>query len=464
MDVSDLRQSGPFAELTDEQFAFVLQLGHEVAFSKYDIVVEEGAISKGMYVLLKGELTVTKIIRGRSVTLSRLEPVTFVGEISVMTGFPHMATVRALTDARLLFFDIAYFQNIFATSPLLRLLLSTMAERLRRMEGAVRQEEKLTALGRLSAGLAHELNNPAAASVRAAKQLPEVLIRLQTLVFQLNDLGLNREQLAFLGDRQDQWMERATMPDRLDPLTRADQEEALAAWIEAQGVEDGWRLAPMFVRAQITTGELESLKVMLGEGAFSHALAWLEGMLSVGDVLNTIEQSSERIHSLVTAIKSYSYMDQSPVQEIDIHQGLENTLTILGHKLKSITVIRDYDRTVPRLTAHGSQLNQVWTNLIDNAIDAMDGKGRIWIRTSFHQDHITVEIADDGPGIPPEIQSRIFEPFFTTKGVGDGTGMGLDVAYRIVVQDHRGDLQVESRPGDTRFQVCLPLNLNDENA
>lgn len=457
-----LKQSPAFAELTDAQLAHIVALGREVTFPKDAIIIQEGAQSRGMYVLLDGELIVTKHIRGRSVTLSRLEPVTFVGEISVMTGFDHMATVRAVTDARLLFYDVALFRAIFEDSPLLRILLSTTAERLRRMEAAVRQEEKLTALGRLSAGLAHELNNPAAASVRAAKQLPAVLSALQKLVFQLSEFGLTTGQLSFLDERQGQLMARAAQPDTLAPLERADREDELAAWMDAHGIDNGWQLAPMFVRAQIMVGELDEIRTMLGDRALRTALAWLEGVLNVVSMLTTIEQSAERIHSLVTAIKAYSYMDQSPVQEIDIHQGLENTLAILAHKLKNITVVREYDRSMPRVTAYGSLLNQVWTNLLDNAIDALKGSGTIWIRTAFEHDHVTVEIADNGPGIPPEVQSRIFEPFFTTKGIGDGTGMGLDIAYRIVVEDHRGDLQVTSQPGDTRFQVCLPLQPNGE--
>jgi len=458
----DLRRAPAFADLTDEQFRMIMSQGREVTFPKETTVIEEGAEAKGLYILLEGEMTVTKQIRGRTVTLSRMEPVNFVGEISVMTGFPPMATVRTVTDARLLFFDIDLFRQIFDDAPLIRILLSTMAERLRRMEAAVRQEEKLTALGRLSAGLAHELNNPAAASVRAARQLPEVLIRLQKLVFHMNEMGFSPEQHRYLNERQNELMRRLSEPDRLNPLERADREDALAAWIEAHGIPEAWQLAPMLVRAQIAVDELNDLKATMGDGALDHALTWLEGMITVVDVLNTIAQSSERIHELVSAIRAYSYMDQSPVKEIDVHEGLDNTLTMLRHKLAGIEVIREYDPNLPRITAHGSQLNQVWTNLIDNAIDALKGRGRIWLRTSLEGDHILVEIADDGPGIPPEIQDRIFEPFFTTKGIGDGTGMGLEIAYRIVTEDHRGDLQVFSQPGDTRFQVFLPLHYAEE--
>ncbi|HMM29126.1 MAG: ATP-binding protein [Chloroflexota bacterium] len=457
-----LRRAPAFAALPDDQFAQLMRLGREMTVPKDTVVIEEGADAPGLYVLVEGEMTVTKRIRGRSVTLNRLEPVTFAGEISVMTGLRPMATVRTLTDTRLLFFDIGLFREILTNSPLISILLSTMAARLRGMEGVVRQEEKLAALGRLSAGLAHELNNPAAAAMRAARQLPDVLLRLQSLVFGLNELGLSAEQLAFLNERQGELIQRATRPDRLDPLERADREEAVASWIEAQGVPDAWQLAPMLVRAQFTVSELEPLKSMFEGPALGHALAWLEGMISVGDVLNAVAESTERIHGLVTAIKAYTYMDRSPVQEVDIHQGLDNTLTMLAHKLRAIEVIREYDPALPRITAHGSQLNQVWTNLIDNAIDALGGQGHIWIRTMRERDHIVVEIADDGPGIPLEVQSRIFEPFFTTKGVGDGTGMGLETAHRIVVEDHRGDLQVISKPGDTRFLVYLPLNSSED--
>ena len=426
-----------------------------MTFPKETTVIEEGAEAKGLYILLEGEMTVTKQIRGRTVTLSRMEPVNFVGEISVMTGFPPMATVRTVTDARLLFFDIDLFRQIFDDAPLIRILLSTMAERLRRMEAAVRQEEKLTALGRLSAGLAHELNNPAAASVRAARQLPEVLIRLQKLVFHMNEMGFSPEQHRYLNERQNELMRRLSEPDRLNPLERADREDTLAAWIEAHGIPEAWQLAPMLVRAQITVDELNDLKATMGDAALAQALTWLEGMITVVDVLNTIAQSSERIHELVSAIRAYSYMDQSPVKEIDVHEGLDNTLTMLRHKLAGIDVIREYDPNLPRITAHGSQLNQVWTNLIDNAIDALKGRGRISLRTSLEGDHILVEIADDGPGIPPEIQDRIFEPFFTTKGIG--TDRLAEIAYRIVTEDHRGDCRSSRNRGIRAFR-SLPLH------
>src|SRR5690606_23039063 len=284
----DLRRAPAFADLTDEQFRMIMSQGREVTFPKETTVIEEGAEAKGLYILLEGEMTVTKQIRGRTVTLSRMEPVTFVGEISVMTGFPPMATVRTVTDARLLFFDIDLFRQIFDDAPLIRILLSTMAERLRRMEAAVRQEEKLTALGRLSAGLAHELNNPAAASVRAARQLPEVLIRLQKLVFHMNEMGFSPEQHRYLNERQNELMRRLSEPDRLNPLERADREDALAAWIEAHGIPEAWQLAPMLVRAQITVDELNDLKATMGDAALAQALTWLEGMITVVDVLNTI--------------------------------------------------------------------------------------------------------------------------------------------------------------------------------
>ena len=258
----DLRRAPAFADLTDEQFRMIMSQGREVTFPKETTVIEEGAEAKGLYILLEGEMTVTKQIRGRTVTLSRMEPVNFVGEISVMTGFPPMATVRTVTDARLLFFDIDLFRQIFDDAPLIRILLSTMAERLRRMEAAVRQEEKLTALGRLSAGLAHELNNPAAASVRAARQLPEVLIRLQKLVFHMNEMGFSPEQHRYLNERQNELMRRLSEPDR---SIRWNERTAKTPWprgsrrMASRGVAacaDG--------RAQITVDELNDLKATMG--------------------------------------------------------------------------------------------------------------------------------------------------------------------------------------------------------
>ena len=243
-----------------------------------------------------------------------------------------------------------------------------------------------------------------------------------------------------------------------DSLTSSDREEALTRWLDDNGVVDGWRLSPNFVTAGLDRAWLAALTGKLAPASRAMALNWLEARLNVKLLLKLVDQSTRRVAELVKAVKSYTYMDQSPMQELDVHEGLESTLTMLGHKLKNVTVIRAYDRSAPRILAHGGELNQVWTNLIDNAIDAVKGAGKICVGTFVEGNQLVVEIVDDGGGIPPEIQPRIFEPFFTTKSVGSGTGLGLIISNRIVADRHGGEIEFESRPGETRFKVRLPVN------
>lgn len=445
-----------FHGLSEQQIDVLTKQGQELAVGEGEVILEEGKSARGLFVVLEGELEVSKEIAGRSTLLGLINPGSFVGEISLLTRLPHSATVRAAVDSRVLFFPKQLFEDSLDASPIMRIILKTMSERLRATEATVQEHEKLSALGKLSAGLAHELNNPAAASLRAVQQLPEALLTLQALVFRLNDLQLSRDDVAFLTQLQESLVARAAQPQTLDPLTRSDREEALAAWIDESGIKDGWRLAPALNSADVNIAQLEALNERLGSEHFAHALMWLEGMLTVRSLLRTIEQSTSHICDLVSAVKDYSYMDRSPVQDVDVHKGLESTLTIMSYKLKNVTVTRDYARDLPTITAHGSRLNQVWTNLIDNAVDAMDGEGSIVVRTRRENACVVVEIIDDGPGIPAHVQPRLYEPFFTTKDVGKGTGLGLDIVYRIVTQEHKGQIRLESEPGRTRFQVYLP--------
>jgi signal transduction histidine kinase len=457
-----IRQMPLFANFTDEQCTSLWDQGSEIYLEAGETLFHEGDPPQGLYILLEGSMEISKKIGAQPVVLAIFGPGQFVGEISLLTGSPHNATVRLTEPSRLLKFDAELFNGL-KSSPVIGLMLSTMAERLRNTEAQVQQHEKLSALGKMSAGLAHELNNPASASLRAAKQLPETLSTLQALMLSLNQLNLRVDQVQYLIELQASLMQRSSETLVLDSLEISDREEEVAAWIEDQGIPDGWQLAPVLVGAALDIDQLDTLRERVGDSALGAALIWLEGTLRVLGLLRMIETSTTRIVELIKSVKAYSYMDQGPSQEVDIHEGLENTLTILNHKLKNVTVTREYDHNLPHITVYGSELNQVWTNLIDNAIAAMDGRGHIWIRTWRDEDRLKVEIKDNGPGIPSEIQSHIFEPFFTTKPVGEGTGLGLDISYRIVVDHHQGSIKVDSAPGDTRFQVCLPVGQANEN-
>jgi signal transduction histidine kinase len=279
----------------------------------------------------------------------------------------------------------------------------------------------------------------------------------QGLALDLCRQGLPPAQLALLADLRPTATDAAAP---LDPLARSDQEDGLAVWLEDRGVADAWDLAPALIAAGLDADRLGPIADQLPTVAFASAVAWLGATATAAGLVDEVKQGTARISELVAAVKRYSYMDQAPSQEVDLHEGLESTLTMLGDALRGITIVRDYDRSLPRITAYGSELNQVWTNLLDNAADAIGSggaPGHIRIRTARENDRVLVEIADNGPGIPPETRDHIFEPFFTTKGVGDGTGLGLDISRRIVVGHHHGDIRVLSTPGDTRFQVRLPL-------
>jgi signal transduction histidine kinase len=460
--LTDLRQIPLFSTFSDEELACFTTPGVQFFADTGEELFHEGDSPQGLFILLEGELEIAKTIGGQEVILAVVGPGSFVGEISLLTGIPHMATGRVMMPSRLLKFGTSEFEGLQA-SPVLNLLLKTMVVRLRNTEQSVQQNEKLAALGKLAAGLAHELNNPASASLRAAEELPGQLFTLQELLLKLNRLKLNDAQLDYIFDVQRELVERAAAPQMLNPLAQSDREVALTDWIEARGVEDGWRFAPMLVAASVTESELENITAQIGAASLGYALEWLEGTVTTLDMLRTVKQSSIRIVELIKSVKDYSYMDQSPVQEVDIHEGIEATLKILNHKLKNVSVNREYDPDLPRITVYGSELNQVWTNIIDNAIDAMNGNGQITIRTWQEIDRIVIEIGDNGPGIPLEIQSRIFEPFFTTKQIGKGTGIGLDIAWRIITQKHKGSIRLSSQPGNTRFEINLPLERNDKD-
>jgi len=457
--LQDIRQGPLFATMTDDQVQCVLEHGIECSLQAGEVLFREGDATVYFYVLLEGSLQITKLVgKQETILILHTQPGAFTGEIPLLTGTPYVATARALKAARVLRYSEKTFRRLLSMCPgMLDVILTVLVQRIQNTEIITMQQEKLVALGKLSAGLAHELNNPAAAAQRATAELRDTIISLPDATSQL--YSHDKYATSFTALQQMALQHVATASPLLDPLARSDSEDELASWLEDHNVEDGWQLASTFVDVGLGRAWFDELAIQVDEDLLPGFIVWLEKTLQMQASLKTLEQSTIRISTLVQAVKSYSYMDQAPLQEIDVHEGLESTLTILSHKLKNIEVTRKYDSTLPRISAYGSELNQVWTNLLDNAADALEEKGKIMLSTRRENEYVVVEIADNGPGIPDEIKMRIFEPFFTTKGVGKGTGLGLDIAYRVIVVHHKGDLQVVSRPGDTRFIAHLPINL-----
>lgn len=462
MNIDPLRAVPLFAALSDAQLDWIMAHSQERTIAPGEAIFTEGQPASHFYVVLEGNLQITKRIDGQETVLATRGAGGFTGEVPLLTGMAYIANAEALDPCRVLGITAADFKEMLVVcAPVTGMIVAAMAERIQGTESMLRQREKMAALGKLSAGLAHELNNPAAAARRAASQLREAFTAVQAFAARVAAAITDPAQAAAVEVLRRTATAPAGPPPAMSPLEQSDREDALATWMDDHDVAEGWRLAPTFVSAGLDAAWLDRVAATAPAGAMGAVLGWIEATLQVTSLIETVEQSTSRISDLVKAVKAYSYMDQAPIQEIDVHDGIDNTLTILGHKLRGgVTVTREYDRTLPRFSAHGSELNQVWTNLLDNAIDALGGQGRIWIRTRRDGEHIVVEIADNGPGIPPAIQSRIFEPFFTTKGVGEGTGLGLDTCYRIVVSSHKGTITVQSVPGDTRFLVRLPLALS----
>lgn len=445
-----------FMDVTDDEMAWLVANSTEMIVLRGDYFVREGEPARHFYIVIEGELQVTRTINGERLVLGTTPRGIIGGELWLLRGTPVEAAAQAIMPTRLMVFEFRAFLGIFANCPSVGVhILRVAAERMSNFATLVKQQEKMAALGKLSAGLAHELNNPAAAARRSASTLRGTLAAWQSHTFTIAGLGLTTEQvnqlLAFLQTLQS----RAAALSPLSPLDQSDREMAMEDWLNEQGVNNGWEIAPIYVTAGITVAELQPL-VAMAPSAKPTLLLWLCEWLTASGLLDAIEQSARRISELVSAIKSYTYMDQGTWQDVEIHHDLDNTLLILKHKLKNIRVERNFCSDLPRIAARGSELNQVWTNLIDNAVDAMNGNGTLAVITRFENNFVMVEITDNGPGIPAQVLPHIFEPFFTTKGVGKGTGLGLDITYRIV-QQHHGMIEVQSQPGQTRFIVRLPI-------
>lgn len=448
-----------FASMADHDLERLCEMVTEVYLNPGDQLFAEGSPGDKAYIIEKGEIEILKASGERNVLLAVRKSGEVIGEMSLLEAAPRFASGRARTDSKLLAIGHNQLDELLNTSPsAAKALLFTITSRLRSTELMLRQSEKMAQLGTLTAGIAHELNNPAAAAKRGTSQLNDVIGQLQEAQIGLSRLSLPPESWDELGNLIDLIRERASNHINIDALERSDREYEMEGWLENHNLPDAWEYAPTLVDMGITQDELGNLAGKFSTEQFIEVIAWMGSSFNVFTLLEEINQGSERISEIVKSLKSYVYLDQAPVQAVDIHEGLNNTLIMLRHKLKEgVDVKRDYEDGLPKIQAYGSELNQVWTNIIDNAVDAMNGKGEIGIKTHKTGEWITVEIEDNGPGIPDDIQEKIFSPFFTTKAVGKGTGLGLNISYKII-EKHSGEIKVFSKPGKTRFQINLPLD------
>ena len=452
---SELLRVPVFADLPDDQITWFISQSQETAFKAGEVYSRQGDPADFMYVILEGQLQGRGELAGDIITFT-LEP----GDVTGVLPFSRMkqftVSQRAETDGRALRFPASRFPDLIQKMPeLTKRLVGLMSDRIREVTRLEQQRDRLASLGKLSAGLAHELNNPASAAKRAASQLRDILKKIRDASLDLGRQDLSSAQKLEIEKLEASFTQQDVVPP--DALTISDLEDQIDSLLRSHGQNDLWLLAAGLARRNIKPEVVESLFANLDGDTARAALVRIAASVEVASLLHEIESSTSRISDLVGAIKEYTYMDQSPVQNIDVVKSLETTLTILNHKLKKgVAVQRDYQRVPLLVNSFGSELNQVWTNIIDNAIDAMHGKGELRIRTYRDDGCVVVDIGDNGPGIPSEVEPHIFEPFFTTKGVGEGTGLGLDTVQRIV-RKHRGNIQVSSKPGDTRFKVWLPL-------
>jgi signal transduction histidine kinase len=460
VDTEDLRRISVFADLADDQLAWLADHCELIRLEPGEVSIEEGSAADTMQIVLEGEIQ-ARTEKGPSdgrVYIVQAGDVTGMLPFSRMTHFG--VTGRAVVASRVARFPAALFPEMLRRIPVLEArLVGVLADRVREATRVEQQREKLMALGKLSAGLAHELNNPAAAAQRSAGELRERLGALRRLHATLLERGLAYEAAHAACELHELAEERAAEPAP-GPLALSDREEELTVWMEDRGVRRAWELAGTFAAARLTADDLRGLGECLPGDALPDALAWIEGELATDALSREVESSVRRISELVGSVKSYSHMDSAQAKgEVDLHKEIDSTLIILAHKIraKNAAVVRTYAPDLPKVNAFAGELNQVWTNLLDNALDAVSPGGRVEVRTARENSHVRVDVRDDGPGIPPENQGRIWETFFTTKPMGEGTGLGLDIARRIVTRRHNGEISVTSMPGDTCFTVRLPI-------
>ncbi|HXY49132.1 MAG TPA: ATP-binding protein [Terriglobales bacterium] len=455
---AELRSVPVLSDLKQDELDWLAQHAEIVVAEPRQVVVREGDPADAMLIFLEGEMDGRRESLGPDSPVYSIRPGMITGLLPFSRMTHYTITGRVVARARVARISKGLFPEMLNRIPALGpRLVGVLSDRVREVTKQDQAREKLASLGKLSAGLAHELNNPAAAGKRAAAGLRETFTALERANAGLDEQNLGAEARALLRSIEDLTRKVQAQTRPRSPLELSDREGQLRAWLENNGITDGWQLAPNLAEADVKVDDLVQLTKLLPPSALGPAIARVAASLEIQRLLADVEHSTGRIAELVGAIKEYSFMDEAPRQEVDVARGIESTLVMLSHKLKrGITVIRDYDANLPRIPSYGSELNQVWTNLIDNAADAMRGQGELRIRTATEGDEVLVEFVDNGPGIPAEIQTRIFDPFFTTKPMGEGTGLGLDTVSRIV-RKHRGNVSFVSQPGKTCFRVRLPV-------
>jgi signal transduction histidine kinase len=462
--VDELRTLFLFEKLSEDQLRWLCERGH-VEMIEPGPVFAEGDPATCFYVLLEGTLVLSRRVGVDDVETGRTsQRGVYAGAWQAYMGdrVPqgYQGSMRVTQPSRFFVLDANVFAQMMQDwFPMAVHLLEGAFYGAKSAQQTIGQRERLLALGALSAGLTHELNNPAAAAVRATSTLRERVAGMRHKLGMIAGGKWDRTTLETLIKLQEEAAERVPKALALSPLEASDREDAITDWLEDHGCTEGWMLAPTFVAAGLDVAWLDHVEATVDEGTLEPALRWLNYTVDTELLMNEIEDSTTRISTLVGAAKQYSQLDRAPYQVVDVHELLDSTLLMLSGKFPAgITVVKEYDRSLPQIPAYAAELNQVWTNLIDNAVSAMGQSGRLTVRTGRDRDdEVFVEFGDTGPGVPPEIRNRIFEPFFTTKPVGEGTGLGLDISYRIVVKKHHGDLSLESSPGDTRFRVRLPV-------
>jgi signal transduction histidine kinase len=467
--VDELRTLFLFEKLTDDQLQWLCERGR-VELIPPGPVFAEGDPATCFYLLLEGTLVLSRRVGADDLETARTsQRGVYAGAWQAYMGDRvaqrYQGSMRVTDPSRFFVLDANVFAQMMQDwFPMAVHLLEGAFYGSRNAQQMVGQRERLLALGSLSAGLTHELNNPAAAAVRATAALRERVAGMRHKLGMIAGGKWDRTTLETLIQLQEEAADRVPKAQALTPLEASDREDAIAGWLEDHGCRESWDLAPTFVAAGLDLAWLDHVEATVDPGTLEAALRWLTYTVDTELLMNEIEDSTTRISTLVGAARQYSQLDRAPYQVVDVHELLDSTLMMLGGKIpEGIRVVKEYDRSLPQIPAYAGELNQVWTNLIDNAISAMGDTGVLTVRTELDRDCVMVEFADTGPGVPPEIRDRIFEPFFTTKPVGEGTGLGLDISWRIVVNKHHGDIAVESVPGDTRFRVWLPITPQEES-